>query len=265
MEMDTKGTIAVGKLQKKAPKNVRKQGSSENRLMWLILAGIAGIVVLAAGITWLISSLTSGDSPWNDSNSSSDAPQMEELDFSEKELSAFEETDQTTEYVKLTVSYTNDVGEAYTGEIVICLYAAVAPITVKNFQTLVGNGFYDGKIFHRVIKNFMIQGGGYDQNGKQDTSASAIKGEFSSNGVENHLKHLRGVVSMARTTVKDSASSQFFIMHQTSAHLDGEYAAFGFVVYGMETVDAIAELKTNSNDQPVETVVIESARFVQLK
>ncbi len=229
----------------------------ENRLMWIIFAGFAGIAVLAAVIVFL---MQSGNSPQSDT-----PPQMEELDFSEKELSCFEETDQKTEYVKLTVSWTNHLNETYTDDIVIRLYSDVAPITVRNFQKLVGEGFYDGKIFHRVIQNFMIQGGGFDQNGMQDITASVIKGEFSSNGVENHLSHIRGVVSMARTTVKDSASSQFFIVQKTSEYLDGEYAAFGFVVYGMDTVDAIAALETNSSDKPLENVVIDSAKFVKLK
>ena len=147
------------------------------------------------------------------------------------------------------------------GKIVVELYPETAPITVKNFKKLVSEKFYDGLIFHRVISGFMIQGGGYDTN-KKEKDADSIKGEFSSNGVTNDLKHTRGVISMARTTVPDSASSQFFIMHKDYPSLDGEYAAFGMTVYGIEVVDKIAAVKTNSRtDWPTEEVVIESIRF----
>ena len=147
------------------------------------------------------------------------------------------------------------------GKIVVELYPETAPITVKNFKKLVSEKFYDGLIFHRVISGFMIQGGGYDTN-KKEKDADSIKGEFSSNGVTNDLKHTRGVISMARTTVPQSASSQFFIMHKDYPSLDGEYAAFGMTVYGIEVVDKIAAVKTNSRtDWPTEEVVIESIRF----
>lgn len=143
------------------------------------------------------------------------------------------------------------------GKIVIELYPEVAPITAENFIKLAKSGFYDGLIFHRVIEDFMIQGGGYDLSFQQKP-ANPIKGEFASNGIENNLKHTRGVISMARTNVKDSASSQFFIMHQDSPHLDGEYAAFGKVVSGIDVVDKIASAETASQDIPVEPVVIKS-------
>lgn len=147
------------------------------------------------------------------------------------------------------------------GDIVVELYPDVAPITVENFKNLVSEEFYDGLIFHRIIKGFMIQGGGITEDFKQKECPS-IKGEFASNGVVNNLKHTRGVISMARANNPNSASSQFFIMHETKPHLDGDYAAFGMVVEGIEVVDEIASVMTNYYDFPLENVVIESIRFI---
>lgn len=130
------------------------------------------------------------------------------------------------------------------------LYPEIAPITVANFEKLVKEGFYDGLIFHRVIKGFMIQGGDPQGNG-MGGSKDKIKGEFASNGVKNDLKHTRGVISMARSMMRDSASSQFFIMHKDASHLDGEYAAFGRVVEGMDVVDEIASVDVDFNDKPL--------------
>jgi peptidyl-prolyl cis-trans isomerase B (cyclophilin B) len=124
------------------------------------------------------------------------------------------------------------------GTIILELYPDVAPITVANFVKLVQDGFYDGLTFHRIISGFMIQGGDPKGNGTGG-SAETIKGEFAQNGVTNDLKHERGVISMARSSMPDSASSQFFIMHEDAPHLDGSYAAFGRVLTGMEVVDAI--------------------------
>ena len=140
------------------------------------------------------------------------------------------------------------------------LYPNIAPITVTNFIKLVEEKFYDGLIFHRVIEGFMIQGGGYDEEGNQK-EAESIKGEFDANGVRNSLLHTRGVLSMARTSFPNSASSQFFIMHKDAPHLDGKYAAFGKVTEGMDVVDRIAKTKTNFMDAPIEPQVIESIRF----
>ena len=142
------------------------------------------------------------------------------------------------------------------------LYPNTAPITVANFLDLIERKFFDGLIFHRVIKGFMIQGGGYDTE-MNHKDAESIKGEFTANGVKNELKHTRGVLSMARTSFPNSASSQFFIMHQDAPHLDGQYAAFGKVTEGMEVVDRIAETKTNFTDSPLEPQVIESIRFAK--
>lgn len=140
------------------------------------------------------------------------------------------------------------------------LYPEIAPITVANFIDLVNKKFFDGLIFHRVIKDFMIQGGGYDENGAHK-DAESIKGEFTRNGFTNNLKHTRGVLSMARTSFPNSASSQFFIMHKDSPHLDGQYAAFGKVTEGLEVIDKIAKVATDFQDCPLEPQVIESIRL----
>lgn len=141
------------------------------------------------------------------------------------------------------------------------LYPEVAPITVKNFVGLIEKNFYDGLIFHRVIPGFMIQGGGMDANMNPRETAS-IRGEFASNGITNDLLHTRGVLSMARTMVRDSASSQFFIMHEDAPHLDGEYAAFGKIVEGLEVVDEIANTATDFRDCPLQPIVIKTMRLL---
>ncbi len=132
------------------------------------------------------------------------------------------------------------------------LYPEVAPNTVNNFISLVNKGFYDGIIFHRVIAGFMLQGGDPKGTGVGGPGY-CIKGEFTSNGFRNDLKHSRGVLSMARTAVPDSAGSQFFIMHADAPHLDGQYAAFGKVIEGMDVVDRIASVRTDWSDRPRQT------------
>ena len=144
------------------------------------------------------------------------------------------------------------------------VYPEIAPETVENFVKLANEGFYDGLIFHRVIDGFMIQGGGYDKDFNLK-KAESITGEFSANGFENNLKHTRGVLSMARTQDPNSASSQFFIMHEAAPHLDGQYAAFGRLTDGFDVLDKIAEMQTESlsngmSDVPVEPPVIKSIR-----
>ncbi|MBQ4061776.1 MAG: peptidylprolyl isomerase [Christensenellaceae bacterium] len=143
------------------------------------------------------------------------------------------------------------------GTIKIELDEKAAPITAANFTELVSKGFYDGLIFHRVIKGFMIQGGCPNGTGTGG-SGKNIRGEFAANGIDNPLKHTRGVISMARAMNPNSASSQFFIMHKDAPHLDGQYAAFGKVTEGIEIVDEIADSKTDMYDRPYEDVVIES-------
>ena len=148
------------------------------------------------------------------------------------------------------------------GIIKLELYPEKAPITCENFVKLAKDGFYDGLIFHRVIKDFMIQGcdhtgtvmGGADEN---------IKGEFAVNGVQNDISHVRGVISMARSRSYDSASSQFFICHADAKYLDGQYAAFGKVTEGMEVVDEIAEVKTDYNDRPMIDMVIKTITVIE--
>ena len=135
------------------------------------------------------------------------------------------------------------------------LYEDIAPETVANFEKLANEEFYDGLIFHRVISGFMIQGGDPQGTG-MGGAKEKIKGEFLANGVNNPIKHVRGVISMARSQLPNSASSQFFIMHQDSPHLDGQYAAFGKVVEGIEAVDKIASVKTDFTDRPLEPQII---------
>lgn len=153
----------------------------------------------------------------------------------------------------------NIVIDTNMGEIKAELYPDVAPVTVKNFVDLIKKGFYNGLTFHRVIEGFMIQGGCPKGNGTGGPGY-CIKGEFRANGVKNDLKHERGVLSMARAMDPDSAGSQFFIMHETSPHLDGQYAAFGKVTDGMNVVDRIASVCTDFNDRPLEKVVINEMR-----
>ncbi|MBQ6442564.1 MAG: peptidylprolyl isomerase [Lachnospiraceae bacterium] len=142
------------------------------------------------------------------------------------------------------------------------LYPEIAPITVQNFLELAEKGFYDGTIFHRVIRGFMIQGGDPEGTGMGGPGYS-IKGEFASNGVQNDLKHTTGVLSMARAQDPDSAGSQFFIMHADAPHLDGEYAAFGRIIEGQEVVNRIAETRVDWNDRPVETQVMKKVTVVK--
>lgn len=165
----------------------------------------------------------------------------------------FAKADKKTNFVQIVM----DSGNA----IVIELKPDQAPITVANFQKLVGEEFYDGLIFHRVIQGFMIQGGDPEGTG-MGGSKEAIKGEFSANSVDNTLPHKRGVVSMARTRDPNSASSQFFICDADSPHLDGSYAAFGSVVFGLDEVDRIAALKVDMNDRPLNPPAMVSVFFV---
>ena len=219
------------------------------RLICLILA----LVLIAIGAVACKKEETSPTVTDAQTQAVSTAPAFADIDRSTiSSLDGVSESETETDYVILTV-------RKY-GTIVIRLYPDVAPETVANFKKLVSQKFYDGLIFHRVIKDFMIQGGDPLGTGSGG-SAQTIKGEFASNGHENNLAHVRGVVSMARTNMPNSASSQFFIMHKASSPLDGDYAAFGYVIYGMDAVDSIAAVRTDSNDKPKTDVVIESIRF----
>ncbi len=145
-----------------------------------------------------------------------------------------------------------------TGEVIkLELYPEIAPKTVENFEKLVNSGYYNGLTFHRIIRGFMIQGGCPKGNGTGGPGWS-IPGEFAANGWKNDLKHTKGVISMARTADPNSAGSQFFIMHEDAPHLDGQYAAFGKVVEGIEVVDRIAAVRTGWGDKPVQPVVMKS-------
>lgn len=151
------------------------------------------------------------------------------------------------------VTITMDNGDVMKAE----LYPEIAPNTVNNFISLINKGFYDGKIFHRVISGFMIQGGCPNGNG-MGGPGYCIKGEFSQNRFKNDLKHTPGVLSMARAMAPDSAGSQFFIMHKDSPHLDGSYAAFGKVTEGLDIVDKIAAVQTDYQDRPLKEQKIKS-------
>ncbi len=175
-------------------------------------------------------------------------------DFSKGSLEniTYEVTNNKTNLVQLIIN-NEDV-------VLIELYEDKAPITVENFKVLVNNGYYDGLEFHRIIKDFMVQGG----NG---ANADSIVGEFSQNGYTNEIKHLEGTISMARTNEVNSASSQFFIcLNDTGcAHLDGAYAAFGKVIAGMDSIKKLGIVKTDSNDKPLEKQIITSINFVDIK
>ena len=157
------------------------------------------------------------------------------------------------------VQFTMNDGQTFTMEV----YPKVAPVTVENFLKLVDSGFYSGLTFHRVIDGFMAQGGAYDPINQANNPAESIVGEFASNGHENNLSHQRGVVSMARTMDPNSASSQFFICYADASYLDGEYAAFGYVTEGMETVDSFLSEGTDPNDVPLKEVKIKEAKILK--
>lgn len=170
------------------------------------------------------------------------------------------ESEEVTNLVKIDVK--NE------GIMIVELYPNIAPITVENFKNLVSEYFYDGLIFHRVVKDFVIQAGDPSGSAKEG-SAKTIKGEFSKNGVENILSHVRGVISMARLGAQEeteetmnSASSQFFIVHKDATYLDGSYAGFGMLIHGFDVLDSIASASTNENEKPINDRVINSIRFV---
>ena len=176
------------------------------------------------------------------------------LEIEEVDITKVTPSDTDTDFVLLNI-------ENY-GQILIHLCPDAAPKTVENFKKLVSEGFYDGLTFHRVIEGFMIQGGDPSGDGTGG-SEDKIEGEFSANGYDNPLSHTRGVVSMARLGHDyNSATSQFFICHDDFLSGDGQYASFGYVAYGIATVDAIAKVSTDANDKPTTSVVITSAVFV---
>lgn len=163
---------------------------------------------------------------------------------------------ETTEPIKAEIEMEDG------GIIALELDPKIAPITVSNFVYLAKKGFYDSLTFHRVIKGFMIQGGDPQGTGNGGPGYT-IKGEFSNNGVKNNIKHERGVISMARTTNMNGGGSQFFIMHAEAKHLDGDYAAFGKVTNGMDIVDKIANVQTDSNDKPLQPVTMKTIKIIE--
>ncbi len=242
----------------------KEKQQKQNRIIFGIAGGALALIVIVVGII-LLTLPKKNDPEQEPEPSVSSAPKMEDLDFSsiEGDLSAdYTPTATETDLVRMTVSYTTKTGEEKQGDIYIRLFPDVAPITVANFKSLVASGFYDGTTFHRVYPGFMIQGG--------SGVTASIKGEFTSNGFKNNLEHVRGVVSMARADDPDSASSSFFIMLEDNTSLNKNYASFGYVVSGMETVDAIAEIELAYNSggvdsvatSPVYPVTIESVMFV---
>ena len=223
---------------------------------------MAAAALLLVGVVLAIVLLNQKNAPENETTTlpteSAEAFSMADVkaEINSKQVSDFVESAEPTDYVKITI--TNF------GELVVRLRPDVAPISVNNFKNLVARHYYDGLSFHRVMPNFMIQGG----RGSEDLPA--IKGEFSANGVENPLLHVRGVISMARTTVMDSATSQFFLMHADYPSLNGNYAAFGYIVAGLETVDRVCAIELGydargEHSVPQVDVILESAVFVTPK
>ena len=264
MGQSKKGYAAQAKERREQIEREKKEKERrQNRMLLGIVGGVLAILLIAFGVIFLTR-------PKSDPQPTQPtAPKMEDIDLSSVEgnlSETYHATEEATNLVRMTVSYTTAAGVQKQGDIYIRLFPDVAPITVANFKSLVGSGFYNGLTFHRVMPGFVIQGG--DPNGDgTGGSANTIKGEFSNNGVENNLSHVRGVLSMARTTA-DSASSQFFIVLDDTAiySLDGGYASFGFVFNGMDVVDEIASVKlitiSSQNKKPVYPVTIESAVFV---
>lgn len=218
--------------------------------MAAIIAAVLVCALLVAAVI-LIPKLTAKD-PETTGPAQSFSMDEVRAEIDSKKVEDFTESAEPTDYVKISIKGF--------GELVVRLRPDVAPISVQNFKDLVARHYYDGLSFHRVMPGFMIQGGA----GAEELTP--IKGEFSANGVENPLLHLRGVLSMARTKVMDSATSQFFLMHADYPSLNGNYAAFGYIVAGLETVDKVCEIPLGSNGSeqsvPQVDVIMESAVFV---
>ena len=245
MGKKTQKNDQLRELREKQQQEALTKKKKEQRLMLIISACIVAVVLIAVVI--VILTTTPGKK---------DDETPEELPLS---------------YVSMTVKYTDDNDQEHTGDIILELDPNAAPITVENFTKLVSSGFYTDLNFHRVIEDFMIQGGAPKDT--DTTNYQTIKGEFASNGVNNPILHERGVISMARSGMHynsqgqldygyNTASTQFFIVHETSPHLDGEYAAFGRVISGMELVDGIATMSTNASDKPLKDAIIVSAKLI---
>ncbi len=242
-----KRRISAKQMKEKLERERLEKEKRQNRIILLSTLGIVAAILITVGAIW-------GAKLYQKAHPIK-APTSPD----------YVESAEPTNFVKLTVQYRGADNKYHEGEIIIELRPDVAPITVANFQKLVSEGFYNGLTFHRIVPGFMIQGGDPEGTG-MGGSPNKIKGEFSSNGIANTLLHERGVISMARSNDKNSASSQFFIMHDDNESLDGNYAAFGKVVFGMDTVDGIASTKCeqdgDENSTPVTPPVIVSAVFV---
>ncbi len=243
--------------------NPNKKSSNPNKNYYILIGIMTAIILLVVAI-FLIDYFSG---PRIDGSYVSDAKD-EQLSENLSEPPAQIEFPQTTEenFLEIidkndakTVEFTMTDGQKFTMEV----YPKVAPITAENFLSLVEDGFYDGLTFHRVIEGFMAQGGAFDPQNQANDPAESIVGEFASNGIENNLAHYRGVVSMARTDYPDSASSQFFICYDRAKHLDGNYAAFGYVTQGMETVDSFLSAGTGPSNEPLKEVKIKEAKIVK--
>lgn len=238
-------------ISKMSVKKTEKKNVNPNKKYYIAIA-IMSVCILALIVVMVWPYITP---PYIDyssqSQSEQESPKGEELPpiTDENFLDVIDRSDAKK------VEFTMTDGQKFVMEV----YPKVAPITVENFLSLVDEGFYDGLTFHRIIDGFMAQGGAFDPIDQSNDPAAKIKGEFSSNGVENNLSHRRGVVSMARTNIPDSASSQFFICYGDASYLDGDYAAFGYVTEGMETVDSFLSAGTDANDMPLKEVKIKKA------
>ena len=266
-----KGVNSAAKAQ------ANQAAAQESKRQTLIVCAVAVAVILLAVILAIVlggtdatvgggKDTTAGTT--QTTTPSTSAPSTSTVDMSavkaeidSMEVADFTETTQTSEYVKVTIKHYGDV--------VIRLRSDIAPITVANFQKLVGEGFYNGLTFHRIMQGFMIQGGDPKGDGTGG-SGTTIKGEFKINGIQNDLSHVAGVISMARKSMPyDSATSQFFICNaDASASLDGKYAGFGYVVAGLDVVLTVSEVEVKAsasgeNSVPVEPVVIEKICFVK--
>ncbi len=212
-------------------------------------------MLIVAGLTSCGTDSTSGAEAWTKDNSKSASSKT-----AESKVNSTEETKDM-----LTGKHHVEITVKDKGVITVELDADTAPITVTNFVDLANSGFYNGLTFHRIIEGFMIQGGDPKGNGTGGSDKN-IKGEFAANGIKNDISHERGVISMARSSAYDSASSQFFIMHKTSTHLDGQYAAFGHVTSGMDIVDDLAEntpvSDSNGTVEKANQPVIESIKVI---
>ena len=268
-----KGVNAAARAQANAA------AEQESKRQTLIVCAVAAAVVLVAivlalvlggvdknnttdGTTTTTTTTTTSSETTSSANKNADMAAIK-AEINSKAVADFVETTETTEYVKLTIKHYGDV--------IIRLRPDIAPITVANFQKLVGDGFYNGLTFHRIYKGFMIQGGDPKGDGTGG-SGTSIKGEFKINGVQNDLSHITGVISMARrSSPYDSATSQFFICNaDASKSLDGSYAAFGYVVAGLDVILTVSEVEVKANasgenSQPLEPVVIEKICFVTKK